>query len=49
MDKFKACVKVKLKENKVAIMYSIVFFSSIEMDNSLTYTFDAHKCLKTSS
>lgn len=26
MDKFKACVKVKLKENKVAIMYSIDFF-----------------------
>lgn len=25
------------------------FFSSIETDNSLTYTFGAHKCLKTSS
>lgn len=30
MDKFKACVKVKLKENKVAIMYSIDFFHPLK-------------------
>lgn len=40
MDKFKACVKVKLKENKVAVMCSTDFFHPLKWINRLHTTLE---------